>query len=243
MRELSIEFKQGPMAGEFSRFDIGQLLIGREPRPEPGQLSLVLRGAESSVSRNHALLEFRNGEVMLVNQGGNGTLVNGKLYTGETALKPGDTIGVGESHEFSVSWELVGQGQATPLPAKTNAAAVASSGPLSSPLVRAVLVVYLGVILAVAAWFGLKGEGHDILRDDWPALSEAYAEYQPPGADAAQKQRRTQLAQAAMVRLRVLRANERHNDVKRLCRELMRLDSDIASPLYRYGARCLGETD
>lgn len=243
MQDLRIAFARGPMAGESSSHDLGALLIGREPNPEAGQQSLMLRGADSSVSRNHALIFDRDGEVVLQNSGANGTAVNGKLVLEETQLKPGDTIAIGANHEFRVDWQLVGSAARNASDRKEKSAPVTSSGPLRSPIVRTVLAVYLLGILAVALWFSWRGGAPEEITDDWPELGAAYKEYEPAGVDAKEKARRTRYAEAILVRLRVLRANERDEDVRRLCRELMRLDADIQSPLYRYGARCLGSTE
>jgi hypothetical protein len=45
---------------------------------------------------------------------------------------------------------------------------------------------------------------------------------------------------AVLVReLRALKTRGRGYEAEKICRELMSLDRDIDSPLYRYGARCL----
>jgi pSer/pThr/pTyr-binding forkhead associated (FHA) protein len=243
MQDLRIIFASGPMAGESSSYDLGSLLVGREPNPDPDQRSLTLRGADGSVSRNHALIFDRDGDVVLQNSGTNGTSVNGKLILEEARLKPGDTITIGANHEFKVDWQLVGNAARNDRNKKEKPAAVTSTGPLRSPLVRTLLVVYLLGIVAVALWFSWRGGAPKTIGDDWPELGAAYEAYEPANVDAKEKARRTRYAEAILVRLRVLRANERDEDVRRLCRELMRLDSDILSPLYRYGARCLGSTE
>lgn len=244
MQDLQINFTQGNMAGEAMNYAVGSLVIGREPRPEPGQEALTIVGADGSISRNHATLADRAGDVILHNHSGNGTQVNGSLVMDEAVLKPGDVIGLGSRHSFTVHWQLVGkqagQEQASP---KEKASSVASSGLLGSPVVRALLVVYLAAILAVAAYLGWRGDGGREIRDDWPQLQQDYEQYQPQGLDEAEKLRRAEMAEAMLVRLRVLRANNRDREVTRLCQELMRLDADIRSPIYRYGAKCLGSLD
>jgi hypothetical protein len=175
--------------------------------------------------------------------GANGTVVNGKLLQDEAVLKPGDVIEIGQSHEFRVDWTLVGTEARAKTDKKRESKPVTSSGALSSPLVRTLLAVYLCGIGAVALWFSWSSETGKQIADDWPALSAAYESYDSTDVDAKEKAKRARYAEAILVRLRVLRANERDDDVRRLCRELMRLDSDIRSPLYRYGALCLGSMD
>lgn len=245
MQDLRIEFSRGPMAGETSRFDLGTVVVGREPRSEePGQSLLVLRGADGAVSRNHALIYDRDGLVYLKNTGGNGTKVDGKLTFEETPLSPGSVISIGSNHEFTLDWQGAGldsrSAKAREAKKKTTTK-VASTGMLASPVVRSLLVVYLLGIAAVAVWLSWRGSLGAEVPDDWPRLGAAYESYQPEGVSEAEKARRARLAEAMLVRLRVLRTNERTKDVHRLCRELMRLDSDIESPLYRYGAKCLGK--
>jgi hypothetical protein len=246
MQELQISFTAGPMSGQSSLHELGSLVLGREPRPGPGQQALLLPGADSSMSRNHLLLFDRNGEVVLENLSGNGTRVNGKLVMEQAVLKPGANIDVGSHHSFRVQWELLGGQQPSTqekVSAVKSASSVASSGLLGSPVVRTLLVVYIAAIIAVAGYLSWRGDRKGEIRDDWPELSAAYADYQPAGLEESEKARRAQLAEAILVRLRVLRANERKEAVERLCRELMRLDADIKSPVYLYGAKCLGSIE
>jgi|GEM_PF-2462670 len=244
MQDLRIVFNSGPMAGETSRYDLGTVVIGREPRAEePGQSLLVLRGADGAVSRNHATIFDREGLVYLNNTGGNGTRVDGKLVFEETPLSPGTVVSIGDNHAFKLDWQSAGQAQRDAKARETNKTTttkVASSGMLASPVVRSLLIVYLLAIAAVAVWLNWRGSLGGEIPDDWPRLAAAYEAYQPAEVSEAEKARRARLAEAMLVRLRVLRTNERVDDVHSLCRELMRLDSDIESPLYRYGAKCLG---
>src|SRR5688500_9583215 len=51
-----------------------------------------------NISRNHAEIEFRDGEFWLTDLGSsNGTTVNGQKVVGETALNDGDFITLGNS--------------------------------------------------------------------------------------------------------------------------------------------------
>jgi pSer/pThr/pTyr-binding forkhead associated (FHA) protein len=241
MQALQIRFTQGPMQGTTKQYDLGYLLIGREPRPEVDQQALILTGADGSVSRNHVALFDRDGQVILQNISGNGTRVDGTLIIEEAVLKPGAQITIGSHHQLEVKWQLVGRQKQEDKDAKAPAATkAASSGLLASPVVRALLAVYLVAIIGVAAYLSWQGGRNASIPDDWPQLSAAYEAYQPTEISAAEKTRRANLAEALLVRLRVLRANERTYEVKRLCRVLMRLDADIQSPIYRYGATCLG---
>ena len=74
---------------------------------------------DANVSRNHAEIEFRNGEYLVIDLGSsNGTTVNGSKVVGEKFLMPGDVIVLGGSSriEFAESGNGDGPEAATPEP-------------------------------------------------------------------------------------------------------------------------------
>lgn len=241
MHSVTLVFTQGPMKGESMQRDLGALTLGREPSAlEPGQMTVLLRGADGSVSRNHATLLDEGGRVLLRNVSGNGTLVDGKLVLEDAVLRPGSKVKVGSSHEFVVEWQVVGAAASKEKSEGISTSALMNAGPLASPVVRAVLVVYLGGLLAILAWLMLGSSGDLYVADDWPELEQAYASYETPTLSNEERARRLAFAQQTVSRVRVLRIKERSADVHKLCRELMSLEADINSPIYRYGAKCLG---
>lgn len=243
MHDVRLKFTKGPMASEVQRAELGSLLIGREPRAtEADQETLFLRGADSSVSRNHAALHDRDGKVILENISGNGTKVDGKLSVDDMELQPGATIQIGSEHEFVIDWQVVRAQTSKSSSDKSNEPAIGSSGMLASPVVRAILGIYLLGMIAVGLWFGMGAGGESEIKDDWPELAANYEKYNPEGLSEAVKIERQGQAQNMVIRLRVLRVNKQTADTKRVCREIMQLDADINSPLYRYGARCLGSS-
>lgn len=242
MQDVLIRFKKGSMAGQIFQHTVGELAVGREPRPESGQESLVLVGADDAVSRTHMLLQDKNGEMTVRNLGANGTKVNGKLVTESAKIESGAVIAIGKHHEFSVSWQLVGGRKKKDQKAAATES-VASSGLLGSPMVRAILGFYLLAMVAVAAYLSIAGGNNSKHDDEWPALSAAYEEYQPSELTADEKNARAEKAKAALIQLRVLRTNDMEDDIKLLCRKLMHIDSDINSPIYQYGAKCLGNVN
>ncbi len=241
MHSVTLVFTRGPMEGERAEYDLGALTFGREPSPqESGQVTMVLKGAESSISRNHATLLDSDEGVVLRNLSGNGTLVDGKLVLEDSVLKSGSTIRVGASHEFEVTWELVGGADAGREESSISAGALVKAGPLASPVVRALLVVYLLGILGVVGWLMTRPADGTHVADDWPALEASYTQYVTENLDETVSAMRVEKAAAIVKQLRVLRIKGRTEDVNRLCRELMAMDADINSPIYRYGAKCLG---
>lgn len=69
------------------------LVIGREP-PE-GRRGIVIDDAHGGVSREHAVVRLRHGELYLEDTSRYGTFVNERRVDGEWRLEPGDVIRVG----------------------------------------------------------------------------------------------------------------------------------------------------
>lgn len=122
---VTLTISGGPSAGT-TRVMIGQgsFVIGRRSSSGASQCDLVLDG-DPSVSRQHAVLTSRNGQLYLFNKSSNGTTVNGMpvqssaaapVVSDETmplngarqqdtgyALKRGDSIGLG-GYRLTVNW-------------------------------------------------------------------------------------------------------------------------------------------
>jgi hypothetical protein len=236
MQDVTITFTDGLLRGRIFDFEVGRVAIGRLP----GEGGLELKGADASVSRLHAELVEKDGGVELKNLSPNGTVVNGKLVVDSVSIGSGALIEIGERHPFKVHWTSVGETQVLStrkLEKKT--AATASSGPLSSPVVRVVLAVYLLGMVGVAVWLQLGSGGET--NDEWPALAAAYDAYEGALSSEDVKKARAARAETLVRQIRVLKIRGAQRDTAPLCRELMSIDGEVKSPLFRYGARCLGE--
>jgi hypothetical protein len=232
MQDITVRFTDGPLRGQKMVVEVGEVAIGRLP----GKGGIELKGADTSVSRVHAELVEQDGNIVLRNLSPNGTSVNGKLIIDETKLESGAAVEIGNRFRFELTWQSFGaETVRTVRPGKD---AALKKGPLSSPIVRAVLGVYLAGMFAVAVWFAIAS-GDGIVGDDWPALLTAYQAWQTK--DIADEMWRAREARGELLvrELRALRTQGRRNNTQAICRELMSIDSEIDSPLYRYGARCL----
>ena len=164
MQSVNIVCTAGPMRGFDEEFVLGELVIGRQPEM-PG---LVLKGAGSSVSRRHLKLEEKDGMVAVSNLSPNGTVVNGKLIVDDIQIRTGAKIEIGDQFILELRWESFGA--ETVVKKKATSAPVAKQGPLASPVVRAVLGVYLLGMVALAVWFGLADDQSTVAADEWPAV-------------------------------------------------------------------------
>jgi hypothetical protein len=234
MQDVTITFTSGPMRDRKLEFEVGHVLIGRLP----GAGGLELKGADTSVSRTHAELVEVDGDIELRNLSPNGTKVDGKLIIDAVRLKPGAKLAVGNAHAFEITWTSF-QSESTVVSGEKDSKADKSKGPLSSPIVRAVIGVYLLGIIVVAIWLGVLAGGDDIAADDWPGLEAAYLAYESSGLSEDERDQRLARAETLVRDLRALRTQGTYQGRDRICRELMRIDRDSQSPLYRYGAHCL----
>ncbi len=90
-RTYSIQVTSGQSAGVSVSFSRGSVTIGRDP-------STDLRVNDMQVSRSHAQLTHNGREVVLRDLNStNGTTLNGR-YVAEAVVRPGDVIGIGDSH-------------------------------------------------------------------------------------------------------------------------------------------------
>lgn len=235
MQDITVRFLDGPLRGGKLQREVGDVAIGRQP---PGDGDIELKGANTSVSREHARLVENDGSIVLRNLSPNGTTVNGKLVVDEVEIKSGAVIEIGDQFRFDVSWQSFGAEVREPKK-KAKKAGTAKKGPLSSPVVRAVLVVYLGGLLVLGLWFAVAGDEGSV-ADDWPELLASYEAWQDPEVGGDEWAEREARAQLLVRELRALKTQGRGR-TSALCRELMSIDGDVASPLYRYGARCLAD--
>lgn len=236
MQDITITFADGPLRGRKYEFEVGWVPIGR--LPEPG--GLELKGADTSVSRTHAELVEREGDIELHNLSPNGTKVDGKLIIDSIVVRPGARIEIGDRHPFDVEWQALDRILPTETARPQESGPLVKQGPLSSPIVRAVLGVYLAGIAGVAIWLGLAGSDSAAAADDWPALKTAYESYGAEWLDAEQRAANLERAELLVRQLRALRTQGADRGIERVCREIMRIDGEIDSPLFQYGARCLG---
>ena len=235
MQDIEITFTGGPLKGRSAELEVGKVLIGRQP----GAGGVELKGADTSVSRRHALLVDDGGDITVRNKSPNGTVVNGKLVLDQVVIKSGATIQI-DVFEFQLEWKTFGADTVIKKP-KTSSPDVLKKSALSSPILRAVLAVYLGGILLVGLWVALIPDD-GLADDDWPTLVAAYQEYQGEEVSAEAWQAREMRAQQLVRELRALRTRDPEGgNTERICRELMSIDGDVDSPLYRYGVRCLAE--
>lgn len=234
MQDISISFIAGPMAGSNAEFEVGRLTIGRLP----GAGGLELKHADSSISRVHAELIEDQGKIEIKNHSSNGTTVSGKLVLDSAPIEPGVQIQIGDNHVFEVNWASF---NTTGRKSHTEGKAEESSSPglLASPVVRAVMGVYLLGMVAVGIWVSDFGSGDEV-TDDWPGLARAYVSYQPKGISSDVLAQRATQAEVLVRKLRASKTQGLSQEVENICREIMGLDGDYQSPLFQYGAACLG---
>jgi len=97
--KLSIIFQTDPLKGLDFALNKDRVSIGRDPNND-----IVIDHIE--VSRKHALLELRDGQVSITDVGSlNGTFVDGIQITGATTVLPGQVIEVSEAVRFILAEE------------------------------------------------------------------------------------------------------------------------------------------
>jgi hypothetical protein len=186
----------------------------------------------------HAELLEDGGGVKLKNKSPNGTIVNDEVVLGVESIQPGAVVSIGPRHPFTVSWKsfrnYTPEDEQEDKQEKTE-----SQGPLSSPIVRAVIAIYLVGILAFAVWLSISDSDDSVANDDWPTLSAAYANYRADNLGDDAREERAARAEDLVRELRVMKTQGLVVDAERICREMMSIDKDPKSPLYQYGVRCL----
>lgn len=232
MKDVTVQFTAGPLSGKSIEVEVGEVVIGRQP----GHGGIELVGADTSVSRSHAELVEIDGNVVVRNKSPNGTMVNDKLVLDQSTLESGAKISIGDQFEFELTWWSAQV--ETIVTRKPRENEETKKSPLSSPVVRAVLVVYLGGILAVGIWFGVFADSGAV-GDDWPGLLESYQAFQDDRIKADEWLQRQSVAANLVRELKAMRTRGETRGQEIICRELMQIDGDPESPLYRYGAQCL----
>jgi len=107
------------------RLSTGLTQIGRvKGKESPGVSHIVIN--KKSVSRHHAVIEYRNHAFWLMDQGsGNGTTLNGQQISEERRLKHGDVIGF-DTYEFMFMEPELEQSDVTVVQASPHAAPAAA---------------------------------------------------------------------------------------------------------------------
>lgn len=234
MQDVTITFTEGPLRGRSYEFEVGRVLIGRLP----GEAGLELKGADTSVSRIHAELVERGAGVELRNVSPNGTMVDDEVILDSADIEPGARIQIGSNHHFSVNWVSFDTHVDT-TESKEEPVDVVRQGPLSSPIVRAVIGVYLLGMVSVGLWLYVSSDEGALAADDWPALATAYEDYKRTEMPEELRVTRATRAESLVRELRILKTQGLDRGAEQICREIMSIDKDSKSPLYQYGARCL----
>ena len=235
MQDVTITFTDGPLRGRTYEFEVGHIQIGRLP----GNAGLELKGADTSVSRVHAELRERDGQIEVKNASPNGTMVNGKLILESVIIRPDAELKIGANHPFTVNWTTF-EDYARADKTVEIKAVPAAQGPMSSPIVRAVLGVYVLGMVVVGVWLMLSDDGGGAVADDWPTLMAAYSDFDVADMGDELRQSRTAKAESLVRELRLQEIQGYGRDAGTICRDLMSIDGDARSPVYQYGARCLG---
>lgn len=232
MRKVVLLVRRGPLQGHRIELELGRAAIGREPGPGG-----VLLSGDSLLSRLHGELREEGDRILYRNLSTNGSLVDGRVAEGDMALKPGSELRLGNEYLLEVQY------RSAPRPAgpekQVGDAPLWKSGPLAKPAVRAVLAVYLLFICGIAVFLAIRGE--PTLADELKPVREKYlASYRPPGLSAEERQARLAQADRLVDELLASERAEAWERARALCRDMMAVDRDPASPLYRFAARRLG---
>jgi hypothetical protein len=233
MQDVTITFTAGPTRGQSIEIEVGHVTVGRQP----GSGGLELKNADVTVSRKHAELVENAGGVELRNLSPNGTVVDGKVVLGEVLLEPGVEVAIGSKHRFVLEWARFGRGTGSGAADETRAKA---SGPLASPVVRAVLVIYLLGMIGLAVWLG-GSEESGVGATEWPRARAAYEAYSVKGLDDETRARRLARAEELVREVQALQTRGLYRQIAPVCREIMGLDNDVRSPLFQFGAKCLSQ--
>lgn len=230
--EVVLLFRRGPLEGKQIPLRLGRVTLGREPGPEG-----VTLPRDHAVSRQHGELYVEDGQVVYRNLSVNGTIVNRKIVQETRVLAPGDELGFGSDHLVEVRFRAAARKEPEE---EAGEKGLLSSGPLRNPVVRVVLIAYLVGLVAVVVWVKLQG-GSSAERA-FQRVREAYsAGYQPEGVPEEELTARLEQAEVLVRKLTTFERTENWTEARAACRELMALDADPQSPLYRFGARRLGD--
>jgi len=231
--EVVLLFRRGPLEGKRIPLELGRTALGREPGADG-----VTLPRDHAVSRRHGELYAEDGQLVYRNLSANGTIVNRRIVQETRVLAPGDELRFGNAHLVEVQFRAA----ARPQPqqgAEQEEKGLLSSGPLAKPLVRVVLVAYLVGLVALVVFIELQGERGS--EHAFQAVRVAYgSRYRPEGVPQEELEARLERAAVLVRKLASYERTESWSEARAACRELMALDSDPDSPLYRFGARRLG---
>lgn len=233
---VTLAIRKGPMLGRHRELELGpdpssRLVIGRDPGPG----GWLLEG-DSTVSRRHGELFVQGGRLVYENASSNGTQVDGSTVLGRCALQPGAVLAIG-GHEIEVRFRSKHKR------ADSEGGSLWNAGPLANPGVRLALIAYLVALLALAVFLGVRGPGSgsaDFLKA-YSAYEERYLPSLSLGGDDQQK--RLERATRLSAELEAHVQAERWNLADGTCRQLMALDQDPDSPIYRFAAERLGDVN
>ena len=111
------------------------------------------------------------------------------------------------------------------------AAGPLARGPLANPMIRVLLVAYLAGMVALGVYLAVSDD--ESAAEAFDRTRAEYTEsYKPDGVSAQVLEHRLAEAERLVRELGVLERKERS-----VCRQLMALDSDPDSPIYRFAAR------
>jgi Inner membrane component of T3SS, cytoplasmic domain len=232
VKNVVLLVRKGPTAGSRIELELGRIEIGRDPGPDG-----VLLPGDSQVSRLHGELREDQGRIVYRNLSPNGTLVDRAIVREERELSPGAEIRLGNDYLIEVQF------RPRERPAKAapqgESGALWRSGPLARPAVRVILVVYLVALVALAVILSLRGQ--PTILDQFAAVRQQYlASYRPAGIDPEVRKARLARADRLVADLFALERAESWEGARLACRELMAVDGDPRSPVYRFAARHLG---
>jgi pSer/pThr/pTyr-binding forkhead associated (FHA) protein len=232
VKNVILLVRKGPIAGSRIELDLGRVAIGREPGPDG-----VLLPGDAQVSRLHGELRLDEGKVFYRNLSPNGSLLDRAIVQGEKELTPGAELQLGTTYLIEVQFRPRERPAKTELRAASGA--LWQSGPLARPAVRAGLAVYLLALIVLGVFLSLRGET-TVVDEFAPAHREYLARYHPAGVDAEERKLRLARADRLVADLFALERAEAWEGARTACRQLMAIDGDPGSPIYRFGARHLG---
>lgn len=232
MKNVVLLIRKGPTAGSRIELELGRVEIGRDPGPDG-----VLLPGDSQVSRLHGELREDKGRVVYRNLSPNGTLVDRAIVKEERELAPGAELRLGS--EYLIEVQFRPRERAAKTAPEAESGAPWRSGLLARPAVRAGLAIYLLALVALAVFLSLRGET-TVVDEFAPAHREYLASYRPVGVDPEARKARLARADRLVADLLALERTEAWDEARTACRELMAIDADPRSPVYRFAARHLG---
>lgn len=232
MKNVVLMVRKGPTAGSRIELELGRVELGRDPGPDG-----VLLPGDSQVSRLHGELREDQGRIVYRNLSPNGTLVDRAIVREERELAPGAEIRLGIDYLIEVQFRPRERPAKAALQGESGA--LWRTGPLARPAVRVILAVYLIALIALAVFLSLGGQP-TVLDQFAPARREYLVSYRPAGIDPEARRARLARADRLVTDLFALERAESWEDARLACRELMAIDGDPRSPVYRFAARYLG---